>query len=159
MPNLQCNWGRKAFPVCLPAIWQSTKWPTNKNSKSLSRIYTPLSSDQQFVYLMESVNKEIKHITHSFNVPLTNATLASLVNKIIITRSNIGERERPNRAEVRWWFSFVFHSTIVICIFACHRHFFVALAEHGKFRACALNIYQRIAFLSWSKTHRPVAVT
>ena len=34
-----------------------------------------------------------------------------------------------------------------------HEHFFVALAEHGKFRACALNIYQRIAFLSWSKTH------
>ena len=27
-------------------------------------------------------------------------------------------------------------STIVICIFECHR-FFVALAEHGKFRACA----------------------
>ena len=49
------------------------------------------------------------------------------------------ERERPNRAEVRWWFSFVYYCHLHIC----HRHFFVALAEHGKFRACALNIYQR----------------
>ena len=46
----------------------------------------------------------------------------------------IGERERPNRAKVRWWFSFVYYCHLHI---ACHRHFFVALAEHGKFRACA----------------------
>ena len=94
-----------------------------------------------------------------YSAPFVRLGWARSRSPIILYRINAMHYWRAGATQQSRSAMMVYYCHLHIPSLACHRHFFIALAEHGKFRACALNIYQRIAFPSWSKTHRPVAVT